>query len=302
MVAAPTGVVAPFRDFRDADWPMRSLLFVPGDRPDRMQKALQVGADALILDLEDAVSIAHKADARRHVGEFLRREPRSLPVMVRINALPGWGAMDLEALAGTRPDALVLPKAEGPTSLQELDRLLGGVGLADVAVLPIAETARAVFQFGDYAAFTQRLVGLTWGAEDLAAAVGAESRHPQGGFTAPFELARSLTLFAAHAAGVPAIETVFPSFREMAGLTEYAARAARDGFSGMLAIHPNQVHVINAAFTPKRDAIERARRLVAAFAAEPGAGVVNLDGVMFDAPHLTQAQRLIARVLKCPLL
>jgi citrate lyase subunit beta/citryl-CoA lyase len=280
---------------------MRSVLFVPGDRPDQMQKALAAGADALILDLEDAVSIAHKADARRHVGEFLRRESGTLPIMVRINALSaGFAALDFAALVAARPAALVLPKAEGAASMLELDRLLDAAGLSGLGILPIAtETPLAVFRLGEYAAFAARLVGLTWGAEDLPAAIGAtQARRPEGGFTPPFEMVRSLALFAAHAAGVPALETVFPSFRDTAGLTEYAGRAARDGFTGMLAIHPAQVPVINAAFTPSPAAIERARRVVAAFAAQPGAGVINLDGAMIDAPHLSQAQRLLARVIE----
>jgi len=263
-----------------------------------MHKALSAGADGLILDLEDAVSVAHKADARLHVGDFLRRVPRSLPVMVRINALPsGCSSLDLEALTAAPPDALVLPKAEGAASMEELDRLLAAADLTGLGVLPVAtETPLAVFRLGEYASMRTRLVGLTWGAEDLSAAIGAaQSRPPQGGFTPPFEMVRSLALFAAHAAGVPALETVFPAFQDIAGLTAYAARAARDGFTGMLAIHPSQVPVINAAFTPSPAAVERARRIVAAFAAQPGAGVINLDGTMFDAPHLIQAERLLAR-------
>jgi citrate lyase subunit beta/citryl-CoA lyase len=278
---------------------LRSVLFVPGDRPDRMQKALTSGADALILDLEDAVAVAEKPRARLHVADFLRQEPRRIPVWVRINALSsGLSALDLAVLSTARPDALVLPKAEGAESMRELDRLLGAAGLAGLGVLPIAtETALAVFRLGDYAAIRERLVGLTWGAEDLPAAIGAsQSRLPGGGFTPPFEMVRSLTLFAAHAAGVAALETVFPTFRDIAGLTDAAARAARDGFTGMLAIHPAQVPVINAAFTPSAAVVERARRIVAAFAAQPGAGVVGLDGAMLDAPHLREAQRLLARV------
>jgi len=276
---------------------LRSLLFVPGDRPDQMQKALASGADALILDLEDSVAIGRKPDARVHVVEFLRRGP-PLPVMIRINALPtGLSTVDIAALSAARPAAIVLPKAEGADSIRELDRLLDGAGLDGLGVLPIAtETALAVFRLGEYAGVRARLVGLTWGAEDLPAAIGAtEARRPDGGFTPPYEMVRSLTLFAAHAAAVPALETVFPRFRDTRGLTEYAERAARDGFTGMLAIHPAQVPVINAAFTPAPAALERARRIVAAFAAQPGAGVINLDGSMFDAPHLIQAQRLLAR-------
>ncbi len=241
--------------------------------------------------------MARKCDARAHVAEFLRQGP-PLPVMVRINALrTGLCTLDLAALAMGRPAAIVLPKAEGAASLHELDQLLVAAGLADLGVLPIAtETALAVFRLGEYAAVRARLVGLTWGAEDLPAAIGAsQARLPDGGFTPPYEMVRSLTLFAAHAAATPALETVFPHFRDTAGLTEYANRAARDGFTGMLAIHPSQVPVINAAFTPAPAALERARRIVAAFAGQPGAGVVSLDGAMLDAPHLLHAQRVLAR-------
>jgi citrate lyase subunit beta / citryl-CoA lyase len=278
---------------------LRSLLFVPGDRPDQMQKASASGADALILDLEDAVAAPRKPEARRHVAAFLAGDSRPLPVFVRINPLTSMLAdQDLAALAAAKPDALVLPKAEGSGSLSELQRRMALLRMPLVPVLPIAsETPVAVFRLSEYAQVADSLVGLTWGAEDLPAAIGAAtSREADGRYTAPYEVVRALVLFAAHAAAVPAIETVYPAFRDVEGLTQYAARGARDGFTGMMAIHPSQVAVINAAFTPSGTAVERARRVVAAFASQPGAGVINFDGVMLDAPHLKQAQRVLAQL------
>jgi citrate lyase subunit beta/citryl-CoA lyase len=273
---------------------LRSLLFVPGDRPDQMVKALAADADALILDLEDAVAPERKPAAREHVAEFLRRMVRRTPVFVRINPPTcAWSEQDLVAIAGAKPDGIVLPKAQGAASILELQRLLPNDG---TRILPIAtETPAAVFRLGEYASIADRLIGLTWGVEDLSAAVGATSaRTVHGGYTPPFEMLRGLALFAAHAAGVAAIDTIYPAFRDLSGLAAYAARAAHDGFSGMLAIHPAQVPVINAAFSPTPEAIARAERIVAAFRAHPGAGVVSLDGIMLDAPHLRQAERLIA--------
>lgn len=271
---------------------LRSLLFVPGDRPDRIEKALGSGADALILDLEDSVAPEAKPAAREAVAAFLRRE-RTLPLYVRVNPLDGGLApADLAAILPAQPDGIVLPKAEGAASVEALVRL-------DVAVpiLPIAtETPAAIFALGAYASVADRLAGLTWGAEDLPAAIGAAtSREVDGSYTPPYQLARSLTLFGAHAASVPAIETVYPDFRDLDGLAAYAARGARDGFAGMMAIHPAQVPVINAAFTPSAEAVAHARRVVALFAANPGAGALSLDGRMVDAPHLKSARALLAR-------
>jgi citrate lyase subunit beta / citryl-CoA lyase len=274
---------------------LRSLLFVPGDRPDRMEKALGAGADALILDLEDAVAPAAKAEARRAVAGFVdAHNPARL--WVRINPLDGDEAdRDLAAVLSSHPDGIVLPKAEGGASVAELARRLTERGNATASILAIAtETAAAIFQLGSYGG-AKRLAGLTWGAEDLPAAIGAAtSREPDGRFTPPYELARSLCLFGAAAAGVAAIETVYPAFRDLEGLAAYAARARRDGFTGMMAIHPDQVPVINAAFTPSEAEVAQARAVVAAFEASPGAGVLSLDGRMIDRPHLVQAQRTLA--------
>ncbi|MGE7206158.1 HpcH/HpaI aldolase/citrate lyase family protein [Sphingomonas sp. NPDC019816] len=274
---------------------LRSLLFVPGDRPDRMAKAMGAGADALILDLEDAVAPEAKPAARAAVAAFLAapRDP-AVRLFVRINPIDGpLAAEDLAAIADARPDGIVLPKAEGLVSLHAL----AARGLTHIPVLPIAtETPAAIFKLGEYAGASLPLAGLTWGAEDLPAAIGATAaREADGGYTAPYQLARSLTLFGAHAAGVAAIETVYPDFRDLDGLAAYAARGRRDGFTGMMAIHPAQVPVINAAFTPSADELARARAIVDLFAANPGAGALQLDGRMVDAPHLKAAQALLAR-------
>ena len=266
---------------------LRSLLFVPGDRPERMEKALGLGADALILDLEDSVSLANKGAAREAVSAFVARRPGGPALFVRINPLDSaLAADDLAALAGGPVGGITLPQA----SVEELIARLPG----DYVVLPIAsETPRAVFTLGTYKG--DRLAGLTWGAEDLPASVGAAgSREADGSYTDPYKVVRALTLFGAHAAGVPAIETVYPDFRDLDGLAAYAARGRRDGFTGMMAIHPSQVAVINAAFTPSAEEVAHARAVVEAFAANPGAGVLQLDGKMIDAPHLKAAKRLLA--------
>jgi citrate lyase subunit beta/citryl-CoA lyase len=274
---------------------LRSLLFVPGDRPDRMEKALGAGADALILDLEDAVAPAAKPEARRQVAAFVAAH-RQANLWVRVNPLDGSEAdRDLDALLGSHPHGVVLPKAEGGASVDELARRLTERGNATALILAIAtETPAAIFQLGSYGG-ARRLAGLTWGAEDLPAAIGAStSREPDGRFTPPYELARSLCLFGAAAAGVAPIETVYPAFRDLDGLSAYAARARRDGFTGMMAIHPAQVAVINAAFTPSEADLAHARAVVAAFEAHPGAGALSLDGRMIDRPHLVQARRTLA--------
>ena len=266
---------------------VRSLLFVPGDRPDRFARAAASGADALILDLEDSVTPQNKAAAREAVAACLA-QPRSLPLLVRID--PARVDDDLKAILPSKPDAIMLPKAEGAQCVLEMAARLDGI-----KILPIAtETPRAVFQLGSYAQVAQHLIGLTWGAEDLPAAIGAAtSREDDGRLTAPYEMLRALTLFAAHAAGTAAVETVYPDFKNASGLAATAARARRDGFTGMMAIHPAQVAVINAAFMPSDAELAWARAVVAAFAASPGAGALQLDGRMIDAPHLKAAQKLL---------
>lgn len=276
---------------------LRSLLFVPADRPERFAKAEASGADAVILDLEDAVAPAAKGAARTAVAQRLREGRGGSQVFVRINPLgTALCEADLEALSGLSPDAVVMPKASGADSVRRLSERLADHGI-DAPVLPIAtETPAAIFQLGSYGQAGLRLVGLTWGAEDLPAAIGASaSREADGRFTPPYETVRSLALFAAHAAGVAAIETVYPDFRDEAGLLSFARRAARDGFTGMMAIHPAQIGPINTAFTPDSAAIAEARRIVAAFEAAPDAGALQIDGRMLDAPHLAQARKLLER-------
>jgi len=272
---------------------LRSLLFVPGDRPERFEKAAASGADAVILDLEDSVVATKKDEARAAIGDFLGQRADGVARWVRVNPLDSAFIADDLAVAA-RADGVVLPKSLSGASVRELAARIG----ADCPpILPVAsETPAAVFGLGDYAKAAALLGGLTWGAEDLPAAIGAAtSREADGAYTAPYEMVRALTLFGAHAAGVAAIETVYPDFRDLAGLSAYAARGARDGFTGMMAIHPAQVAAINAAFTPSAEDVAMARRIVAAFEANPEAGALQLDGRMIDAPHLKQAKALIAR-------
>ncbi|WP_176595170.1 MULTISPECIES: HpcH/HpaI aldolase/citrate lyase family protein [Sphingobium] len=273
---------------------LRSLLFVPADRPERFAKAAASGADAIILDLEDSVAPERKAYGREAIAEWLA-SPRDCVAFVRVNPLDGdHTRADLAAVLPASPDGIMLPKAEGAASIQALIALADGANVPPI--LPIAtETPTAIFELGTFRQVRDRLAGLTWGAEDLPASVGAStSREEDGRYTAPFEMARSLTLFAAHAVGVPAIDTVFPRIEAMDDLKAYIGRARRDGFTGMMAIHPVQVAAINEGFTPTEAEIARARAVIDAFAANPGAGVLKLDGKMIDRPHLIQAQRVLA--------
>jgi len=271
---------------------LRSLLFVPGDRPDRMPKAAKSGADALILDLEDAVASERKEEARKEVAAFLL-VPRIVPVFVRINS--DHIDRDLEAVIAARPDGIVLPKAQGGQALADLDQRLTALGDAQTRILPLAtETPAAIFALGTYGGVTKRLCGISWGVEDLSVAVGAATaREANGHYTPLFETVRGLALFAAHAANVPAIETIFPSLKDEQGLKAYAARGYRDGFAGMLAIHPAQIPIINQAFTPSPEDIAWAKRVTDVFAAHPGAGVLQADGQMLDAPHLKRAKSIL---------
>ena len=271
---------------------LRSLLFVPADRPERFAKAAASGADAIIIDLEDSVAPSRKADARAAVRTYLD-QPGEVTRIVRINPIDS-ADLPLDIAAAHGADAIMLPKAEG---VQSIDLLRGAWGRDCPPILPIAtETPAAIFALGEYRQVAGDICGLTWGAEDLPAAIGAStSRERDGRYTAPYETARSLMLFAAHAAGVPAIETVYPDIADTDGLTAYAARGARDGFTGMMAIHPKQVAAINAAFTPDAATLAHAEAIVAAFAAAPDAGALQLDGRMIDAPHLRQAQAIVDR-------
>lgn len=278
---------------------LRSLLFVPGDRPERMEKALGYGADALILDLEDSVAASAKPAARAATAGFLARPNRPIPLFVRINPLDGGLADDdLAAVVQVAPDGIMLPKAEGGKSVVDLLARLSKLGNESALIFPLAtETPAAIFAIGSFGGVSPRICALSWGAEDLPAAIGAAtSREADGSYTAPYELARSLTLFGAHAAGVEAIETVFPDIKNMEGLAAYAARGRRDGFTGMMAIHPAQIPVINNAFTPSEAELAHAQKIVDAFAAAPDAGVLQIDGKMVDFPHLKQARRILAQL------
>lgn len=277
---------------------LRSLLFVPGDRPERMEKALGYGADALILDLEDSVAASSKPAAREAIAGFLAKPNRPVPLFVRINPLDGGLADDdLAAVVSAKPDGIMLPKAEGGKSVVDLLARLAKLGDDSSLIFPLAtETPAAIFAIGSFGGVSPRICALSWGAEDLPAAIGAATaREPDGSFTPPYELARSLTLFGAHAAGVEAIETVFPDIKNMDGLAAYAARGRRDGFTGMMAIHPAQIPVINQAFTPSEAELAYAKKIVEAFAAAPDAGVLQIDGKMVDFPHLKQARRILAQ-------
>ncbi len=290
---------------RGAALSARSYLFVPGDRPDRFAKALRAGADAVIFDLEDSVAAGQKQAARRCVADFLAESSFDGPERwVRINdRLTDLSLADLDAVVRPGLFGVVLPKAEGPGAVLDVANHLttresaAGLQTGAIRILPIVtETPRAILNLAGYERVGSRLAGLAWGAEDLSAAVGAQTaREPDGRFTAPFELARSLCLFAAAAAAVPAIDTVYPAFRDLEGLAAYAARARRDGYEGMLAIHPDQVPVINAAFTPTAEDLTHARRVLDLFEDSPTLGVATLDGHMLDAPHLAQARKILAR-------
>jgi citrate lyase subunit beta / citryl-CoA lyase len=281
---------------------LRSLLFVPGDRPERFVKAAASGADAIIIDLEDSVALDRKPMARDAAAEWLSGDRAGIATFVRVNPQDSHMAHDdLASILPYLPDAIVLPKAEGARSVNWLRAEAAAVadnpdGEAP-PILPIAtETPGAVFDLGTLRDVSAYLTGVSWGAEDLPAAVGAAtSREADGRYTPPYEMVRALTLFAAHAAGVAAIDTVFPAISDDAGLAAYVARAARDGFTGMLSIHPAQVAVINAGFTPTPEQIAHAQTVADAFAANPGAGVLQVDGKMLDAPHLKAALAVLAR-------
>jgi citrate lyase subunit beta/citryl-CoA lyase len=284
---------------------MRSLLFVPADSERKLAKGLESGADALILDLEDSVAAGRKAPARETALAFLKAHADRHRLVVRVNALDtGLTDADLDGVVAGRPEAILLPKAEGGAAVTHLDAKLAAReaihGLPDgsIRILALAtETAASLFLCGTYRGASPRLAGITWGAEDLSAELGAETnRDAAGRFTSPYWLARNLSLAAAAAARVQAIDTVYADFRNMDGLRQEAEEARRDGFTAKMAIHPAQVAVINEVFTPTPEAIATAQAVVAAFAADPSAGVVGIGGVMYDRPHLTRAERLLARV------
>lgn len=282
---------------------IRSFLFVPGDSERKLAKGRASAADALILDLEDAVAPARKPVARAMVAEYLAAHvaDRTPELWVRINPLDEGGLDDLAAVVRAAPDGIVVPKTDGPADVLRLGYYLDGLERRDsvekpIRILPVAtETARAPFRLGGYAdTALPRLYGLTWGAEDLSSALGASTnKDAAGGWAFTYQMVRSACLLAAKAAGVEAIETLFADFRDPAGLRESCMAAAQEGFTGRIAIHPDQVGIINAAFMPSEAAVAHARRVVAVFEANPEAGAVGLDGMMLDMPHLKQARHVL---------
>lgn len=285
---------------------MRSLLFVPGDSEKKLEKGFSSGADVVIVDLEDSVAASNKEAARRIASDFLAAGAgaRKPLVYIRVNDLStDLTDGDLAALTGVHPDGIMLPKSTSGADVQQLSAKLrvheANHGLPDggISIIAIAtETAASLFSGATYAGASTRLAGLTWGAEDLSAAIGARSaRDADGRYTDVFRLARTVTLLAASSAEVSAIDSIYPDFRDLAGLEAECAESERDGFTAKMAIHPAQVPVINAAFTPSGEAIEHSAAVVAAFEAAGNPGVVGIGGKMYDRPHLRLAERLLAR-------
>jgi citrate lyase subunit beta/citryl-CoA lyase len=285
--------------------PLRSLLFVPGDSESKLAGGASRGADALILDLEDSVAPARKKVARELVAGYLEDSARDRGVrcLVRINAIPtGLAWDDLEAVLPARPDGLILPKGD-PQLLAQLDSRLQDMeqrfslatGALPVWVLA-TETARGVFMVGQFSGVSARLRGLSWGHEDLATELGAVNRDADGGYSEPFRLVRWLCAMGAAAAGVDAIDGASMNFRDLDAFARECEEGRRGGFVAKLAIHPAQVPLINGTFTPSAEEIEWARRIVAAFAAQPALGVIAIDGKVVDRPHIRMAERLLARL------
>jgi citrate lyase subunit beta/citryl-CoA lyase len=280
---------------------MRSLLFVPADSERKLARGPQSGADALILDLEDSVAPANRPLARRQAGDFLAStQSGGFRRYVRVNPLASEAALDdLAAVVPGSPDGILLPKCV-PEDLRTLDHYLSAletaakVPLGTVRVIAIAtETPAALFALGGYAGVSSRLEGITWGAEDLAACLGGSNRRLDGVYDDVYRLARSLCLAGAAAAGVTAIDTIYPDFKDESGLATECAAARRSGFTAKMAIHPAQIPVINRAFEVSTEELAWARKVVALFAEKPNAGTTALDGKMVDKPHLTLARRLL---------
>jgi citrate lyase subunit beta/citryl-CoA lyase len=281
---------------------MRSLLFAPGGSAKMMAKAAAGDADAVIFDLEDAVHPDRKEEARGLVAEALKAASRNGPkkLYVRVNPLDSpWCRGDLDAVLPLRPHGIMLPKLSGPYDLDRLDALIsereprGAVGTTQI--IPVCtETPAATLSLAATSWRRPRLAGLLWGGEDLSAEIGATAnRDANGAYTAPFALARSLCLLAARAAGVLPIDAVFIDFRDPDALAAEANAARRDGFGAKAAIHPSQVAIINKAFTYTQAERDWAQRVVSALEAS-SSGAIQIDGVMIDAPHLTQARRILA--------
>jgi citrate lyase subunit beta / citryl-CoA lyase len=286
---------------------MRSLLFVPADGGRKLDKAMASGADAIIVDLEDSIAPEAKGGARRSAADFLKSATQAADrprLLVRVNGLDtGLIDEDLDTIVASRPDAIMLPKAEGGPSVILADAKLAvreaiaGIPDGEIGIVAIAtETAGSLFAMGTYRDASELLLGLTWGAEDLSAELGAEAnRDANGRFLDAYRVARALCLAGAASAQIPAYDTVTVDFRNAEALRREAQEARRDGFTGKMAIHPAQVDIINEVFTPSSAALAKARAIVAAFESQPGKGTVAVEGVMHDRPHLARAQRLLAR-------
>lgn len=286
---------------------LRSMLFVPGDSEKKFAKARATAADALILDLEDSVALEQKASARDHVASLLNdNTPRRWSFFVRPNPFDtGLTYQDLAAVVKPGLGGLLIPKADGAHDIariaEELDRLEAAAGMAigTVRIAVVAtETPIAMFNLASYTPPHPRLIALTWGAEDLAAAIGATgNKEDDGQWTSPYQMARNMCLFASAAAGVLPLDTLYANFRDTEGLEADCRRARRDGFLGRIAIHPDQVDVINRCFTPSDAEIAEAREIVDAFAANPSVGTLGINGKMVDIPHLKAAQKTLAAIL-----
>ena len=289
---------------------MRSMLFVPGDSPSKIEKALNSTADGIIIDLEDSVGFGSKEKARAVTARILGQLPAQADkhsrtqVYVRVNPLDtGLTAGDLAAVIPYGPHGVMQPKTGSVDDVRRLAQILNeqeaasGLDEGRTRLVVIAtETAASLFHMGGYVNAGPRLAGLSWGAEDLSADLGATAnRTPDGLYADPYRLARSLCLLAAVAAGVQPVDTVFTNFRDNDGLRAECEAAARDGFTGKLAIHPAQLATINDVFTPSGTQIERAQAIVDAFESAGNPGVVGLDGEMLDRPHLVRARNLLAR-------
>ena len=283
---------------------MRSLLFVPGDSEKKFAKARDIGADVLILDLEDAVAPSMKDDARGIVSSWLDQAGAvEAALFVRINPLDtGLTLADLAAVVRPGLAGVVVPKANGGHDIAQIDNYLSaleqkaGMATGTVKILVVCtETPAAMFALGTYQGASERLVGLTWGAEDLGAAIGiTDNKEADGSWTFPYQVARAQCLFAAAAAGVAPVDTLYANFKDPEGLEADCGRARRDGFTGRIAIHPAQVETINRCFSPSEEEVTFARRVVDLFAANPGVGTLGLDGKMLDIPHLKAAQKVLA--------
>jgi len=285
----------------------RSWLFAPGDSEKKMTKAMEGSADIVLIDLEDAVAPDNKANARPMVHDFIKAHPEQRHrLWVRINPFDGpYTLFDLVAIMPAHPGGIMLPKVYGRQEVEKLDHMLSALEVANgieegstPVIVLITETAEAMFHTGDYKG-APRVVALTWGAEDLADSIGASSnKNPDGSYSFTYELARSLTVLGAATAGVTAIETISADFKDLDALRARAERVRRDGYRGMLAIHPAQVDVINEAFTPTAEEVAEAQEIVDIFAANPGVGAIGWKGGMLDRPYLARAERLLRQAGK----